>query len=164
MVIVVLLLFRPSGVPIVLFWVSLILLADQLDWLPLPYGRSARLDPHPGRARVGPARRAREACGGVLGDLEARLPGEDHDLADQVPGDLAAAAEERQHPARVGLLLAAEGDPEPDPLRPLAGLEAPGPVRRGHRDLAGGAGGLGQLLRRRSSQHTTGNLLSGVAA
>src|SRR3954468_21454599 len=75
-------------------------------------------------------RRGGEALGHPGGDLELRLAVLYLDPADLLPRHMAAAAEERQHPARIGIAVGpAEIHPEPDAflLRPaLARHPRPG--------------------------------------
>ena len=70
------------------------------------------------RGGVGELRR------GVAGDLERRLVRSDPDRAHLAPGDTAAPADERQHPARIGVVLGADVHAKEDrlsgQLRPVA--------------------------------------------
>ena len=50
----------------------------------------------------------------ALGHLEIAFVGGDSDRADVVAADVAVAADQRQQPARVGVVAAAGVDPEPD--------------------------------------------------
>ena len=93
----------------------------------------------------------RAACSKRAGrgarDLEAGLAGQHLDLADLVAGHVAAPAEERQEPLRIGLALAADAGCGTRPPRRAGRARAGVAARRGGR-LARGAGGLGELLRR----------------
>src|SRR6185312_12282957 len=73
-----------------------------------------------------------EFRGGVAGDLEGGLVGTDPDGADLAPGDTAAAADERQHPARIGVVLRADVHAKEDRL-----LRQLGPIARVRSFVAG---------------------------
>src|SRR3569623_2421943 len=80
-------------------------------------GAVDRLDPHAAIILADGARtrrhRCRESCRDRAGDLESGLVGLDADRADRVLGDSAAAADQRQDPARIGILAAADIHAEP---------------------------------------------------
>ena len=62
----------------------------------------------------GAAERCGEAAGAGPRDLEHRLVRGNPDRAALILGDVAATAEQRQQPTRIGILVAADIHPEPD--------------------------------------------------
>ena len=101
---------------------------------------SIRTEGPPDRARG----HRREPLGGVAGDLEPGLAVGDADRADLLLGDVAAAADQRDQPARVGVAGAADVHPEPDHVAVARAARA-----LPSRSRAGGGSGacLDQLLR-----------------
>jgi hypothetical protein len=75
-------------------------------------GVSQPLDAHVGRPRIGLACGQREVVRGVAQDLEVAGHGPDADRADLVARDAAAPADQREQPARLCFLVAADVDPE----------------------------------------------------
>src|SRR5687767_11603577 len=59
------------------------------------------------------AKRLDEAGRGTRGDLEIGFMGGDPDGADLLPSDMAVAANQRQQPARIGIVPPPGIDPEP---------------------------------------------------
>ena len=136
-----------------------------------------RLDPNPALAVLvgrGPPNRGHEAAGGGARHLEHRLAGGDPDRSDLGLGDVAAAAEQRQEPARVGIVAAADVHPEPErvlearPAGRRAGESAPaGPESTSSsgagirarwartRAAAISSGGLAAISRRASSRSSS---------
>src|SRR5205085_2398168 len=99
--------------------------------------------------RRGPADRGGEPGRRVSRDLHQRLARRDPDRADRVAGDVAAVAQERDEPARIGLVDTSEPDAKPHrfaaPARwgaawrahaPVAGAAAVVAARRPRRRLA----------------------------
>src|SRR5690606_33498181 len=86
---------------------ALFLARDQLDHDPVA---------------VGSARQRGETLGDISIDLDLGLLVEDPDRADLVAGDLAAPAQHRQQLARIGAVLAADIEAEPDRVATRPGL------------------------------------------
>src|SRR4051812_10284645 len=70
------------------------------------------LDPDVRGARIRRERRQREVLSGLARDLEPRLVGADLDGADITTRDPTPAADERQQPAWIGVVLGAQVDAE----------------------------------------------------
>src|SRR6185436_6955852 len=86
--------------------------------------RVQRLDVDVPVLRIGAADGLGEARRGAGRDLDAGLAREDLDLSDLALGDVAAPAEQRDQPLRIGVLRAADVDREPGAAVPGALLAA----------------------------------------